>query len=45
LKESRNSWTKRVTRVSYQMDNEEIESLINDLGYQAKQRDLYYQVF
>ncbi|MDO8141200.1 MAG: cyclic dehypoxanthinyl futalosine synthase [Candidatus Brocadiales bacterium] len=35
----------RAAGVSYQMDKEEIESLINDLGYEAKQRDLYYQVF
>lgn len=33
----------RATGVSYRMDKEEIESLINDLGYTAKQRDLYYQ--
>jgi len=26
------------------MDKEEIESLINDLGYEARQRDLYYQI-
>lgn len=31
--------------VSYQMDKEEIESLINDLGYEARQRDLYYRIF
>ena len=30
--------------VSYQIDKEEIELLINDLGYEAKQRDLYYQI-
>jgi len=30
--------------VSYQMDKEEIELLIKDLGYEAKQRDLYYQI-
>jgi len=30
--------------VSYRMKKEEIESLINDLGYQAKQRDLYYNI-
>ncbi|MDR4509146.1 MAG: dehypoxanthine futalosine cyclase [Candidatus Brocadiaceae bacterium] len=30
--------------VSYQMDRKEIEFLIHDLGYQAKQRDLYYNV-
>ena len=35
----------RPAGVSYQMDKEEIELLINDLGYEAKQRDLYYQVF
>lgn len=34
----------RAAGVSYQMDKEEIESLINDLGYGAKQRDLYYQI-
>lgn len=34
----------RAAGVSYQMDKEEIESLINDLGYTARQRDLYYQV-
>lgn len=34
----------RAAGVSYQMDKEEIELLINDLGYEAKQRDLYYQV-
>ena len=34
----------RAAGVSYQMDKEEIESLINDLGYEAKQRDLYYQI-
>ncbi|WP_347275513.1 cyclic dehypoxanthinyl futalosine synthase [Candidatus Kuenenia sp.] len=28
--------------VSYTMEKEEIEFLINDAGYQAKQRDLYY---
>lgn len=35
----------RAAGVSYQMDKEEIESLINDLGYEARQRDLYYRVF
>ena len=35
----------RAAGVSYQMDKEEIESLINDLGYKARQRDLYYQIF
>lgn len=35
----------RAAGVSYQMDKEEIESLINDLGYAARQRDLYYRVF
>ena len=34
----------RAAGVSYQMDKEEIELLINDLGYEAKQRDLYYQI-
>lgn len=34
----------RAAGVSYRMDKEEIESLINDLGYKAKQRDLYYHV-
>src|SRR3989338_5012825 len=34
----------RATGVSYQMDKEEIELLINDLRYEAKQRDLYYQI-
>ncbi|TVL99424.1 MAG: dehypoxanthine futalosine cyclase [Candidatus Brocadia sp. WS118] len=34
----------RAAGVSYQMDKKEIESLINDLGYDARQRDLYYQV-
>lgn len=33
----------RAAGVSYQMDKKEIESLINDLGYAARQRDLYYQ--
>ncbi|NUO09531.1 MAG: dehypoxanthine futalosine cyclase [Candidatus Brocadia sp.] len=35
----------RAAGVSYQMDKEEIESLINDLGYEARQRDLYYRIF
>ena len=35
----------RAAGVSYQMDKEEIESLINDLGYKVRQRDLYYQIF
>lgn len=35
----------RAAGVSYQMSKEEIESLINDLGYEARQRDLYYRVF
>lgn len=35
----------RAAGVSYQMDKDEIEFLINDLGYEARQRDLYYQVF
>jgi len=26
------------------LDKEEIELLINDLGYEARQRDLYYQI-
>ena len=34
----------RATGVSYQMDKEEIELLINDLGYGTRQRDLYYQI-
>ena len=34
----------RAAGVSYQMDKEEIELLINDLGYEARQRDLYYQI-
>ena len=34
----------RAAGVSYKMDKEEIELLINDLGYEAKQRDLYYQI-
>ncbi len=34
----------RAAGVSYQMDKGEIESLINDAGYEAKQRDLYYQM-
>lgn len=34
----------RAAGVSYQMDKEEIEMLINDLGYEAKQRDLYYRL-
>jgi cyclic dehypoxanthinyl futalosine synthase len=34
----------RAAGVSYQLDKEEIESLINDLGYEARQRDLYYQI-
>lgn len=34
----------RAAGVSYQMDKEEIESLINDLGYEARQRDLYYRI-
>jgi len=34
----------RAAGVSYQMAKEEIESLINDLGYEARQRDLYYQI-
>jgi cyclic dehypoxanthinyl futalosine synthase len=34
----------RAAGVSYQMDKEEIELLINDLGYEAKQRDLYYRI-
>ncbi|MBE7446263.1 MAG: dehypoxanthine futalosine cyclase [Planctomycetia bacterium] len=35
----------RAAGVSYQMDKEEIEALINDLGYEARQRDLYYRLF
>jgi cyclic dehypoxanthinyl futalosine synthase len=35
----------RAAGVSYQMDKEEIESLINNLGYKALQRNLYYQIF
>jgi len=34
----------RAAGVSYRMDKEEIELLINDLGYEAKQRDLYYLI-
>lgn len=34
----------RAAGVSYQMDKEEIESLIKDLGYEAMQRDLYYRI-
>ncbi|HHT9128792.1 MAG TPA: cyclic dehypoxanthinyl futalosine synthase, partial [Candidatus Wujingus californicus] len=34
----------RAAGISYQMDKEEIELLINDLGYDARQRDLYYQL-
>ena len=34
----------RAAGVSYRMDKEEIELLINDLGYDARQRDLYYQI-
>ncbi len=34
----------RAAGVSYQMDKKEIESLINDLGFEARQRDLYYKV-
>ncbi|GAN35135.1 MAG: dehypoxanthine futalosine cyclase [Candidatus Brocadia sp. AMX2] len=34
----------RAAGVSYQMDKEEIESLINDVGYRARQRDLYYKI-
>ncbi|KKO20843.1 MAG: dehypoxanthine futalosine cyclase [Candidatus Brocadia sp.] len=35
----------RAAGVSYQMGKDEIEFLINDLGYTARQRDLYYRVF
>lgn len=34
----------RAAGVSYQMDTEEIESLVTDLGFKARQRDLYYQI-
>ena len=34
----------RAAGVSYRMDKKEIESLINDLGFEARQRDLYYQI-
>ncbi|MCF6156806.1 MAG: dehypoxanthine futalosine cyclase [Candidatus Brocadia sp.] len=34
----------RAAGVSYQMGKDEIESLINDLGYAARQRDLYYRI-
>ncbi len=34
----------RAAGVSYRMDKDEIEALINDLGYAARQRDLYYQM-
>lgn len=34
----------RAAGVSYQMDKEEIESLIKDLGYEAMQRDLCYRI-
>lgn len=33
----------RAAGVSYQMDKDEIEFLITDLGYKARQRDLYYR--
>ncbi|KAB2835429.1 MAG: CofH family radical SAM protein, partial [Candidatus Brocadia sp.] len=35
----------RAAGVSYQMDKKEIESLINDLEFEARQRDLYYQIY
>lgn len=34
----------RAAGVSYQMDTEEIESLVTDLGFKSRQRDLYYQI-
>lgn len=34
----------RAAGISYRLGKEEIELLINDLGYQARQRDLYYQI-
>ncbi len=34
----------RAAGVSYQMDKEEIGMLISDLGYEARQRDLYYRL-
>lgn len=35
----------RAAGVSYRMDKAEIEFLIQDIGYKARQRDLYYRVF
>ena len=34
----------RSAGIAYRMDKKEIVSLINDLGYEAKQRDLYYNI-
>lgn len=34
----------RAAGVSFRMESEEIEHLINDIGYEARQRDFYYRL-